>query len=123
MGLFGRRRSAGAAGRPGVRRGASSEDREHLVRFAGEHSGVEAFVEPPTAVTSTTVLLVAGTGEWTRRRCPSAAHAHALAHELGIPSYDAAVVGYPQRMRDWNARQKAQQRREGGPDSGAGGAA
>jgi len=26
---------------------------------------------------------------------------------LGIPSYDAAVVGYPQRMRDYNARQKA----------------
>lgn len=113
-----------------MRRGASSEDREHLVRFAREHSGVEAFVEPPTAVTSTTVLLVASTGEWTRRRCPTAAHAHALAHKLGIPSYDAAVVGYPQRMRDWNARQKAEQQRSGpdsssgsGSGSGAGGAA
>lgn len=89
------------------------------MRFAREHTGVEAFVEPPTAVTSTTVLLVASTGEWTRRRCPTAAHAHALAHELGIPSYDAAVVGYPQRMRDWNARQKAQQQRDA-KDSGTG---
>jgi hypothetical protein len=30
--------------------------------------------------------------------------AHELANRLGVPSYDAAVVGYPQRMRDWNAR-------------------
>ena len=33
--------------------------------------------------------------------------AHELANRLGIPSYDAAVVGYPQRMRDWNARKSA----------------
>jgi hypothetical protein len=25
---------------------------------------------------------------------------------LQIPSYDAAVVGYPQRMRDYNSRNK-----------------
>ena len=37
--------------------------------------------------------------------------AHELANKLGIPFYDAAVVGYPQRMRDWNARSR---------DSGAG---
>jgi hypothetical protein len=27
-----------------------------------------------------------------------------LARKLGIPAYDAQVVGYPQRMRDWNRR-------------------
>ena len=98
MGLFRRR------ARPGVVRQADSADVEHLTRFARSHTGVEAFVEPPTAVSTTTVVLVAGTGEWTRRRVRDARAAHELANRLRIPSYDAAVVGYPQRMRDWNAR-------------------
>lgn len=29
-----------------------------------------------------------------------------IAGRHGLPLYDAAVVGYPQRMRDFNARQK-----------------
>ena len=29
-----------------------------------------------------------------------------LARELRLPVYEAAVVGYPKRMRDWNARRK-----------------
>ncbi len=94
-------------GRAGQQRRADDADLAHLVAFAERHSGVEAFVEPPTAVTTTTVVFVAGTGEWTRRRVPDARAAHALANRLGIPSYDAAVVGYPQRMRDWNARQRS----------------
>lgn len=98
MGLFRRR-----ARRGGVRQ-ADGADVEHLTRFARSHSGVEAFVEPPTTVSATTVVLVANTGEWTRRRVRDARAAHELANRLGIPSYDAAVVGYPQRMRDWNAR-------------------
>lgn len=92
--------------RPGTQRRAGSEDRRHLEQFVAGHSGVEAFVEPQTAVTGTTILLVAGTGEWTRRRVPSPKVAHDWANGLGVPSYDAAVVGYPQRMRDWNARQR-----------------
>ena len=28
--------------------------------------------------------------------------AHRFANDHGIPSYDAAVVGYPDRMREWN---------------------
>lgn len=107
MGLFQRLRGP----RPGTVRPAASEDKDHLVRFAREHTGVEAYVEPPTAVTTVTVLFVASTGEWTRRRAPSAQAAHGLANELGVPSYDAAVVGYPQRMRDWNARRKIEERR------------
>jgi hypothetical protein len=79
------------------------DDEADLSAFAGSRSGVEAFVEPRTAVTDTTVVLVASTGEWTRRRSPGPQAAHQLAHRLGIPAYDAAVVGYPQRMRDWTA--------------------
>ena len=99
--------------RPGQLRRADSEDVRHLREFATSRTGVEAFVEPPTAVTATTVVFVAGSGEWTRRRIADAAAAHSLANALSVPSYDAAVVGYPQRMRAWNARQKSedQQRR------------
>jgi hypothetical protein len=82
----------------------------HLETFARTHAGVEAFVEPPTTVTATTVVLVANTGEWTRRRVRDARAAHELANRLGVPSYDAAVVGYPQRMRDWTARRAAEER-------------
>ena len=37
---------------------------------------------------------------------PSPEWAHAFAEHLQIPGYDAAVVGYPQRMRDYNTRNK-----------------
>jgi len=84
------------------------EDEAHLARFARSREGVEAFVEPRTAVTDTTVVMVAADGEWTRRRVPGPQAAHQLAHRLGIPAYDAAVVGYPQRMRDWNAKMAAE---------------
>jgi hypothetical protein len=33
--------------------------------------------------------------------------AAAFAKKQGIPLYEAARVGYPQRMRDWSAHQKA----------------
>ncbi|MCI0686861.1 MAG: hypothetical protein L0Y54_06445 [Sporichthyaceae bacterium] len=73
---------------------------------------MEAFIEPRTTVTETTMLLVADTGEWTRRRVTGPENAHALARKLGIPAYDAGLVGYPQRMRDWNARKAREQRGE-----------
>lgn len=37
---------------------------------------------------------------------PSVEWAHSFANQHGIPSYDAAVVGYPERMRAYNRRQK-----------------
>ena len=111
MGLLGRLRRPGRRGRPGTTRQAVSDDRKHLEEFASTRSGVEAFVEPQTAVTGTTVVLVARDGEWTRRRVPSPRVVHEWANDLGIPSYDAAVVGYPQRMRDWTARKSAAQKR------------
>jgi len=35
---------------------------------------------------------------------PSVEWAHGFANGEGIPSYDAAVVGYPSRMREWNKK-------------------
>lgn len=79
---------------------------EHLEGFLASRRGVEGFVEPRTTVTPVTLLLVAHDGEWTRRAVPSVAWAHDFANKHGVPSYDAAVVGIPQRMRDYNQRQK-----------------
>jgi hypothetical protein len=109
MRLFGRRRRSRAASAPAATgtmdRAAEKVDRKHLEEFAASRSGVEGFVEPRTTVTETTLLLVAIDGEWTRRRVPSAQWAHEFCNKAGLPSYDAAVVGYPQRMREYNRRQ------------------
>ena len=88
-------------------RPSDTEDQAHLTEFATTRRGVEGFVEPRTAVSDVTLLLVAHDGEWTRRRVPSAKWAHEFANKHRVPSYDAAVVGVPQRMREWNRRKKA----------------
>ena len=81
-------------------------DRVHLEQFAQARQGVEAYIEPQTNVTQTTVILIAHDGEWTRRRVASPESARRWAHGLSIPVYDVALMGYPKRMRDYNARQK-----------------
>ena len=89
-------------------RAADAVDLEHLQSWVAERRGVEGFVEPRTAVSDVTLLLVAHDGEWTRRRVPSVSWAHDFCNRGQIPSYDAAVVGIPQRMRDYNRRKKQQ---------------
>ena len=96
------------AGRPGRQRAATRADAEHLAEFARTRPGVEAYLEPRTVITESTLLLVAASGEWTRRRVDGPAGAHAFARKHAIPLYEAQVVGYPQRMREWNARRKLQ---------------
>ncbi|BDZ43298.1 hypothetical protein GCM10025865_25970 [Paraoerskovia sediminicola] len=78
----------------------------HLAEFVRTRVGVEAYVEDATHDTSTTMLLIATTGEWTRRRVPDEATAHKVAHDLQIPVYDVRFTGYPQRFRDWNSAQR-----------------
>lgn len=84
----------------------SREDVRHLEEFARSRRGVEGFIEPRTTVTETTLLLIAHDGEWTRRRVDDPQSARQFAHKLSMPIYDVALVGYPQRMRDYNARTK-----------------
>jgi hypothetical protein len=105
-----RRRGAVSRGGPtgSTVRASDSADANHLRDFATTRRGVEGFVEPRTTVSEVTLLLVAHDGEWTRRRVPSVSWAHDFANRLGVPSYDAAVVGIPQRMRDYNRRQKGE---------------
>jgi hypothetical protein len=87
-------------------RPSDAADQGHLTEFVRSRRGVEGFVEPRTAVSDVTIMLVAHDGEWTRRRVPSVEWAHEFANRNGVPSYDAAVVGYPDRMRAYNRRQK-----------------
>jgi hypothetical protein len=94
-------------GRVGTLRAADSTDRDHLLEFLRTRQGVEAYLEPRTAVTDTTLVLVAGDGEWTRRRIAGPEAAAALARKHNVPLYEAARVGYPRRMREWTARRKA----------------
>lgn len=102
MGLFGRFRGK----RSGGVRGASSADVEHLINWAAQRRGVEGYLEPRTTVTETTLMLIAHDGEWTRRRVDGPAAAHRLTRKIGIPLYEVSKVGYPQRMRDFQARQR-----------------
>ena len=89
-------------------RASDKVDEAHLRDFVTSRRGVEGFVEPRTAVSDVTLLLVAHDGEWTRRRVPSVNWAHDFCNKHSVPSYDAAVVGIPQRMRDYNRRRKQQ---------------
>lgn len=105
MALFRRRRrSRGDTPSP---REAQRATKEHLAAFVRSRVGVEAYIEPETHVTQTTVVLIATTGEWTRRKVPDAATARELAVALDIPVYDVQRTGYPPRMREWNARRRA----------------
>lgn len=93
-----------------TRRGAAQQAQQatlgHLRRFVEAQAGVEAFIEPHTRTTPTTMVLVALTGEWTRRRVPDERAAREIARELAIPVYDVQLTGYPRRMREWNARRR-----------------
>lgn len=95
---------------PGGRRGRGpSRDvdraQEHLAAFAASQRGVEGFIEPETAQTGTTLVLVAVDGEWIRRLL-AAPEAVGLCRRLGLPVYDVQAVGYPPRMRAWSAQQR-----------------
>ena len=108
MGLFDALRGRRRGGRAGADPAA---DLRYLQQWVAEHTGVEAFVEPKTTVTDVTVVLVAADGEWTRRRAGGYAGARRLSDRLKIPVYDVQKVGYPQRMRDYDARKRIERKR------------
>ena len=109
MGLFDRFRGGRFARGAGAIDPAA--DLNYLRQWVADHTGVEAYVEPKTTVTDVTVVLVAADGEWTRRGTRGEAGARRLGERLNIPVYDVQRVGYPQRMRDYDARRRIERER------------
>ncbi|HEY5855709.1 MAG TPA: oxidoreductase [Aldersonia sp.] len=91
-------------------KGPGSNDARYLAEWTRTHRGVEAYVEPKTTVTDVTVVLVAADGEWTRRIVGERG-AQRIARDLKIPVYDVRKTGYPQRMRDYDARRRIERKR------------
>ena len=81
-------------------RAASKVSTKEIEAFIESRTGVEAFLEPK--IYSTTLLLVAADGEYLRRPIRDRAQAAKVCEERGVPLYDAAKVGYPKRMRDYD---------------------
>jgi hypothetical protein len=81
---------------------ASKAATKELEGFVTSRVGVEAYLEPKTAIYSTTLLLIADDGEYLRRPIGDRSHAAAFCREVNIPLYEAAKVGYPRRMRDYD---------------------
>ena len=72
-----------------------------LEAFATDHKGVEGYIEPRTSTNPTTLLLVDRRGESLRGEVREPEDAAAFCEARGIPVYDAQVIGYPKRMRDY----------------------
>ncbi|MDQ5874086.1 MAG: oxidoreductase [Actinomycetota bacterium] len=83
-----------------------------LRTFAAERKGVEGYIEPQTATQPLTLLLVDRHGDSMRGAIRGPRDAKDFCAQASIPLYDAAVIGYPQRMVDF-------ERRGGGPGKDA----
>jgi hypothetical protein len=78
-----------------------------LESFLATHKGVEGYIEPRTATQSTTLLLVDRYGASVRAAVREPADAVAFCEKSSIPVYDAAVIGYPKRMRDYERAERS----------------
>src|SRR3546814_13089160 len=111
---LGRLPTGGARNGPTGVRAANSADEQHLHEWVANRRGVEGFVEPRTAVSDVTLLLVAHDGAWTPRRVQSVQWAHQFANKHQVPSYAATVVGLPHRMRACTRRPEQRRGGKGG---------
>lgn len=84
--------------------------RDYLTGFIQARRGVEGWSEPATQFNKPSLLLIAHDGEWVRRAVPSSGWAADFCARNEIPCYQAGVVPYPQRKRDWDARQQRKRR-------------
>ena len=77
-----------------------------LESFVAERQGIEGFIEPQTATSPTTLLLVDRDGDHRRAPVREREDAVDFCQERGIPVYDAPVVGYPRRMKEFDKRRR-----------------
>jgi hypothetical protein len=87
--------------------GRKSPALAQLEPFALERKGVEGFIEPQTATQPITLLLVDRDGDSARAPVDHVNDAYRFCEGFGIPAYDAAVVGYPRRMREFEAGRRS----------------
>lgn len=105
MGIFRRSKARTDGGAVVSDRHSNRSDLDALRDFAASRKGVEAYLEPKTSVTQSTLLLVAADGESIRRRVASAQAGHDFARKkLQIPVYDTNLVGIPARKREYDLR-------------------
>jgi hypothetical protein len=67
--------------------------------FLSTHEGVGAYGEPKTVVSRKSVVLIDGAGEWRRFEPEEDSYLRRISTERGLPIFDAALTGYPPRMR------------------------
>lgn len=79
-----------------------------LEQFAAARKGLEGFIEPQTPTSPTTLLLVDRYGEHMRAPVRDPEDAVSFCERLAIPVYDAKVMGYPKRMKEYDKRSKQQ---------------
>jgi hypothetical protein len=99
--------------RPGRRRREKAgggklprEDRRAMKEFFKSRVGVESYLEPAALDRRRSVVLVASDGEWLRFQLPDEAPFRRFAQKLGLPVYDAGVLGYPKRMKEYRRDQE-----------------
>jgi hypothetical protein len=84
----------------------SKSDLSALESFASERHGVEGYIEPRTATSPTTLLLVDRDGDHLRAAVRDPRDAMAFCKQRSIPCYDAQVIGYPRRMKEFEKRNR-----------------
>lgn len=99
MSLFDRFRRRGKKPASG---GANAKTMAELEEFMSTRQGVEAYAEPPTSIYAMTMVVVAADGEYLRRPVKDDKQARTLTRKHGVPLYDARIVGYPRRMREYD---------------------
>jgi hypothetical protein len=91
------RRAAGVQG--------PAEDRDGILAFLDSRRGVEAYMEPKTAMSALSVVLVAEDGEWRRFELTDDSFIRDLSRTRSLPVLDAMRTGYPERMRRYKRPQ------------------
>jgi len=79
-----------------------------LESFVAERKGIEGFIEPQTSTSPSSLLLVDRDGDHRRSPVRDRHDAVAFCTAHAIPVYDAPVVGYPRRMKEFDKRRRVQ---------------
>jgi hypothetical protein len=79
---------------------------QSLEVFVAERKGIEGYIEPRTSTSPTTLLLVDRDGDHLRAPVREPEDAVVFCERHHLPVYDAQVIGYPKRMRDFERRRR-----------------